>query len=117
MVLLVATLFWALWDEAYGQRPWKAFQGEWQHRYGAFLNTAQSTSAKCLKEVSATSDYQQLAQAADQAAAAAKNRKDELQKQIADLNAQILAVQSVFTDKRAYVNALTYELETDDSKS
>ena len=26
MVILMATLFWALWDEAFGQRPWKAFQ-------------------------------------------------------------------------------------------
>ncbi len=38
MVLLMATLFWALWDEAYGQRPWKAFQQEWKHRYTAFLS-------------------------------------------------------------------------------
>ena len=35
-----------------------------------------------------------------------------LQKQIADLSAQVCAVQSVFTDRRAYVNALTYEIET-----
>ena len=29
MVLLMASLFWALWDEAFGQRPWKAYQHEW----------------------------------------------------------------------------------------
>ena len=23
MVILMATLFWALWDESFGQRPWK----------------------------------------------------------------------------------------------
>src|SRR5581483_5723207 len=33
------------------------------------------------------------------------------------VNAKILAVQSVFTDRRAYVNALTYEMETDTSQS
>jgi len=116
MILLMATLFWALWDEAYGQRPWKAYQHEWKDRYTAFLNSAKSSSGKSLKEVTATSDYQQLEQAAKQAADNARSRKDELQKQITDLNAKILAVQAVFTDKRAYVNALTYELETDDSK-
>ena len=26
MVILMVTLFWALWDESFGQRPWKAFQ-------------------------------------------------------------------------------------------
>ncbi len=24
MMILMVTLFWALWDEAFGQRPWKA---------------------------------------------------------------------------------------------
>ena len=47
----------------------------------------------------------------------AKPRRDELQKQITDLSAKILAVQNVFTDRRAYVNALTYQLETETSAS
>ena len=34
-----------------------------------------------------------------------------------DLNAKILAVQNVFIDKRAYVNALTYQIETETSVS
>ena len=41
-ILLMATLFWALWDEAYGQRPWKAFQNEWKQRYTAFLDKTQT---------------------------------------------------------------------------
>ena len=45
-VILIGTLFWALYDEAWGQRPWKAFQDQWKDRYSAFLNTAKSTSAK-----------------------------------------------------------------------
>ena len=49
----MASLFWALWDEAYGQRPWKTYQKEWQQRYTAFLNTAKSSSGKSLKEVAA----------------------------------------------------------------
>ena len=38
-------------------------------------------------------------------------------KKLDDANARLLAVQSVFTDRRAYVNALTYELETSTSAS
>ena len=30
-ILLIITLFWALWDEAWGQRPWKAFQEQWKN--------------------------------------------------------------------------------------
>ncbi len=112
MVILMATLFWVLWDEAYGQRPWKAFQHEWKQRYGTFLKTAESKSAQSEKDAEQSTEYQQLEQAYQQAYQAAKPRRDELQEQIIDLNAKILAVQNVFIDKRAYVNALTYEIET-----
>jgi len=117
MVILMASLFWALWDEAYGQRPWKAFQNTWKDRYSAFLNTATSKSDKDLKTVESNSEYAQLLAASEQATNAAKPRKEELQKKIADLSAQVLAVQNVFTDKRAYVNYLTYHIETEDSAS
>ncbi len=117
MVILMATLFWVLWDEAFGQRPWKAFQHEWKQRYGTFLKTAESKSAQSEKDVEQSAEYQQLEQAYQQAYQAAKPRRDEFQEQITDLNAKILAVQNVFIDKRAYVNALTYEIETEKSVS
>jgi len=115
MILLMATLFWALWDEAYGQRPWKAFQHIWKERYLAFLKTAESKSTKAESNVEQNQDYRRLEAAYQQAYQAAGPRRDQLQKQISDLNARILAVQTVFTDRRAYVNALTYEMETDTS--
>ena len=62
MILLMATLFWALWDEGVGQRPWKAFQQEWKDRYGAFLKTAKSSSAQSEKEIEQSPEYQKLAQ-------------------------------------------------------
>ena len=117
MVILMATLFWALWDEDYGQRPWKAFQHEWKQRYSTFLKTAESKSVQSEKNVEQSADYQQVEQAYEQTYQAAKPRRDELQKQISDLNAKILAVQHVFVDKRAYVNAVTYQIETDPSAS
>ena len=117
MMILMVTLFWALWDESFGQRPWKAFQHEWKDRYSAFLNTARSKSSQSEKGVEQDSQYQQLEKAYKDAYETAKPRRDELQKQISDLSAKILAVQNVFTDRRAYVNALTYELETETSAS
>src|SRR5438105_8827272 len=117
MVSRVATLFSALWDESFGQRPWKAFQHEWKDRYAAFLNTTRSKSSQSVKDVQQNSQYQQLEQAYKDASETARPRRDELQKQITDLSAKILAVQNVFTDRRAYVNALTYQLETETSAS
>jgi len=116
-VLLVITLFWALWDEAWGQRPWKAFQETWKDRYSAFLNTARSKSAASEGDVEKNSDYASLyaawKKASEDSAAAARTAREKLD----DASARLLAVQSVFTDRRAYVNALTYELETSTGES
>src|SRR5437660_7163646 len=117
MVLLIASLFWALWDEGWAQRHWITYQKQWKERYGAFLKTAKSKSARSVSDLEKDSDYQKLEQAARQADAQAKPHREELQKQITDLSAKVLAVQNVFTDKRAYVNYLTYDIETESSAS
>lgn len=117
IALLMVTLFWALWDEAYGQRPWKAFQHEWKDRYSAFLKTARTKSDQSEKEIQQNSEYRELQQDVQQADQASKTQREQIQKQLNDLNARLLAVQSVFTDRRAYVNAITYRIETDTSPS
>ena len=95
-VILMATLLWALWDEAFGMRPWKAYQHVWKERYTAFLKTARSKSDASEREIEQNPDYQKLKEIVDQATRQATPRVRELQKQIGDLNAKILAVQSVF---------------------
>jgi cytochrome c551/c552 len=116
-VVLIITLFWALWDEAWGQRPWKAFQEQFKQRYTAFLNTARTKSQDSEKDVEKDPEYAELSaavkKATEDSSAAAKAAREKLD----DANARLLAVQSVFTDRRAYVNALTYELETSESAS
>jgi hypothetical protein len=117
MLILMATLFWALWDEDFGQRPWKAFQHEWKDRYSAFLKTARSQSSSSQKDIESSAEYQSLKQAFEQANQNAVPRSREINEKLRDLSAKILALQNVFTDRRAYVNALTYEIETDTSPS
>ena len=116
-VILIATLFWALYDEAWGQRPWKAFQDQWKDRYSAFLNSAKSKSAKSEESVEHDSQYATLKQSYQQAYQDSKAQAEEARRKLDDASARLLAVQSVFTDRRAYVNALTYELETSTSAS
>jgi len=116
-VLLVVTLLWALWDEGWGQRPWKEFQGQWKNRYSAFLKTERSKSVASEKDVENSPDYLALKQAYEQANAQAAPEAKAINEKLRDVNGRLLAVRSVFTDRRAYVNALTYELETDQSKS
>jgi cytochrome c551/c552 len=117
MLVLMVTLFWALWDEDFGQRPWKAFQNEWKTRYSAFLKNAHSQSDSSEKEVVSNPDYLALKQSYDQASQEAAPRIKEINEKLHDLGAQILAVQNTFTDRRAYVSASTYAIETETSDS
>ena len=120
MVILMATLFWALWDEDFGQRPWKAFQHEWKNRYSAFLKSARTQSATSEKEIENSADYQKLKKDYEDALQAATPRINELREKLRDVGAKILALQDGpghFTDRRAYVTALTYDIETTTSAS
>jgi cytochrome c2 len=110
-------LFWALWDEAFGQRPWKAFQEQWKTRYTSLLKTQKTKSAQVEKEIEQSSDYQALKQKYEQAGQQATARTKEIRTQLESVGANILAVQNVFTDRRAWVNARTYEMETATSSS
>ena len=88
-----------------------------EDRYSAFLNTARSKSATSEKDVEQNPDYVALKQAYDKAYQDSKAQATEARKAVDEVSARLLAVQSVFTDRRAYVNALTYEIETSTSAS
>src|SRR5262245_6982306 len=113
----MGTLFWALWDEDSGQRPWKFFQHEWKDRYLAFLSSARSKSNTSQKDVEDSAEYQKLKTSYDATVRETSPRIREINDQLRDLSAKILAVQNVFTDRRAYVSALTYSIETETSGS
>ncbi|MGH9498890.1 MAG: c-type cytochrome [Terriglobales bacterium] len=117
MVILMATLFWALWDEGYGQRPWKAFQHTWQTRYTAVLDKTISKSEASQAAVESSPDYQALKRVYDQAEEETKAPAAKIKEELADANGKLLAVRSVFTDRRAYVNAINYDIETSTSAS
>src|SRR5882762_7960396 len=94
MLVLMATLFWALWDEDFGQRPWKDFQKEWKDRYSTFLKTARSQSTTSQKDVEAASEYQTVKLSYEQASQSAASRMKEINEKLRDVGAKILAVQN-----------------------
>ena len=113
VVVLIGTLFWALWDEDFGQRPWKSFQHEWTARYLAFLSSAHSKSSASESDLENSPQYQTLKTRYESAMRETTPRVREINEKLRDLSAKILAVQNVFTDRRAYVTALTYSIETE----
>ena len=50
-LLLTLSIAWALYDEAFGQRPWKGMQREFVARYTRYLNSVKANSGKTEAEI------------------------------------------------------------------
>src|SRR2546429_9986995 len=88
--------------------------------FRSFLKTARTQSAQSQKEIENSPDYQKLKQDYEAASKSAESRINELRERLREVGAKILAVQDGpghFTDRRAYVTAVTYDIETTASSS
>lgn len=111
--LLVVTLAWALWDEIYGQRPWKAYQKRFVSIYTAYLKGLKPKQAGSEQAVRQLAEYQRLEQAIADAEKAAQPRIREIDREVNEiLTTRIMALTEVFQVARSKIGALTYELET-----
>ena len=116
-LLLILALLWSLYDEAYGQRPWKGDQGRFVQRYTAFLkNKKIPEQAEREKQIRESPEFQQIEQKVEEAEKAIASQLAEIDQQTQLLTAQIAAANKVFQDARGQVSALTYQLETASSE-
>ncbi len=111
-LLLIASLFWALYDEGYATRPWKRYQHLFQERYAAYLETLKGQSSTSRQEIEKSAEYQQLAESLQAAQEQAKPRITELTATLKKLDEDLAAVQAVFTVGKARVDADAYIVET-----
>src|SRR2546423_14444339 len=92
-LLLMVTVGWSLWDEIYGQRPWKSFQRQFVERYSSYLTKVKSKqAADAENQVKQSPEYQKLAADAAAADQATKPERDQINDQVALLTLQINAV-------------------------
>ncbi len=50
-LLLTISIAWALYDEAFGQRPWKGMQREFVARYTRYLDSIKNDAGKSETEI------------------------------------------------------------------
>ncbi|HEX9765052.1 MAG TPA: hypothetical protein VGA39_07185, partial [Candidatus Acidoferrales bacterium] len=110
-ILLLLSLFWALYDEFYGLRPWKDYQERFAQVYGKFLDKAiaDQTAKETALEQSPT--YQKLNTELEAARAAIKPREDEINAELAFIDRRLLALTSTYSEMRGEIGALTYQAE------
>ncbi|HEV2799199.1 MAG TPA: c-type cytochrome [Pyrinomonadaceae bacterium] len=113
-LLLMASLAWALYDEAYGQRPWKSMQQEFVSRYNRYLRRLKRTGTQSEKEVKESDAYKQLDLAVREAEQAAAPRKKEINDEVKFIDRQLAAITDPFQNKRGYITVVNYRIETSD---
>lgn len=111
-LLLTLSLAWALWDEAFGQRPWKGIQKEFVGRYTRYLKSIKSQAGKTEAEVKESAEYQQLADEAQAALEQVKPETSDVDKQVSLIQKQIDAVTDPFQNQRGRLTVISYNIET-----
>ncbi|HEX3143156.1 MAG TPA: hypothetical protein VHQ64_04240 [Pyrinomonadaceae bacterium] len=112
VVLLMLCTGWALFDEGFGQRPWRPMQQEFVRRYTAYLKSIRRSAGASEAEIKETPDYQQLANDAQASLDKVKDQVSDIDKQVAAIQAKLDAVTDPFQNQRGRLVVLTFKLET-----
>ncbi|HEX8707095.1 MAG TPA: hypothetical protein VF723_02440, partial [Pyrinomonadaceae bacterium] len=116
-LLLIGVLAWALYDEAYGQRPWKQAQQEFAQRYGRYLNRLKKRGNPTEKEIKESEDYQRLDAEARAARESINPQKQENDRRIKIIEEQLAAVTDPFQDARGRITVINYKVEQADGSA
>jgi hypothetical protein len=112
VLLLMLSTGWALYDEGFGQRPWKPMQQEFVKRYTRYLRSIRNNAGKSETEVKETPEYQQLDEAARASLDKVKADIAERDKKVSAIQAKLDAVTDPFQNQRGRIVVITFKLET-----
>jgi len=112
IVLLMLCTLWALYDEGFGQRPWRPMQQEFVRRYTAYLRSIRKNAGASEAEIKQTPEYQQLADDAQASLDKVKDQIADIDKHVGAIQAQLDAVTDPFQNQRGRLVVLTFKLET-----
>jgi len=114
--ILMLTVAWSLYDEFYGLRPWRKYQGEFSSAYSTYLDKQYQQRKTDEQKFYATPTYVKMAADIKAATDAARAQDQQIGQQIDLLDRQRAAMTDSFTNSRGLVGSLAYQLEQIDEK-
>jgi hypothetical protein len=111
-LLLTGVLAWALYDEAFGQRPWKSAQREFVERESRYLRRLRKTARTTEKEIKESEEYRKLDEEAKAAQDEVKPRRQEIEKEVRKIEAELNAITDPFQGARGELSVINYQVET-----
>jgi len=116
-LLLTISIAWALYDEAFGQRPWKGMQREFVSRYSKYLDSIKANAGKSETEIKESPEYQQLKADEDAARAAVDPEIQEINKKVALAQTKLDAITETFQNQRGRLTVINYNVEISQGKA
>ncbi len=110
-LLLTISIAWSLYDEAFGQRPWKGMQREFVSRYTKYLDSIKADAGKTEAEVKQSPEYQKLDEDAKAARAAVQSEYDKLGASVKLAQAKLDAITDTFQNQRGHLTVINYNVE------
>src|SRR5688572_1146392 len=110
-LLMTISIVWALYDEAFGQRPWKSMQREFVSRYTRFLDSIKTKSGRSETEVKESPEYQQLDAEATAAREEVEPRSKEIDANVERVQRRLDAITEPFQNQRGRLTVITYNIE------
>jgi len=111
-LLMTLSIAWALYDEAFGQRPWKGMQKEFVSRYAHYLDRIKANAGKSETEIKESPEYQQLDEAEKAARAEVDPEIKQIDSEVAVIQRKLDAVTDPFQNQRGRLTVINYNIET-----
>jgi cytochrome c2 len=111
-LLLTISIAWALYDEAFGQRPWKGMQREFVSRYTRYLDSIKANAGKSEKEIRESPEYQQLDAEYTAAMEQVAPETKQIDVEVARVQKKLDAVTEPFQNQRGRLTVINYNVET-----
>src|SRR5437762_8718734 len=110
-LLLTAVLAWSLYDEAFGQRPWKGIQQQFVTPYTKYLKSIKTQAGKTEAQVKEDPEYQQLDSDAQSALEKVKPDIADIDHKVVEIQRQLDAVTEPFQNQRGKLTVINYDVE------
>ena len=111
-LLLMATLLWALYEEATGLRPWRSYQAEFAQLYRQALSKLKPQRANQEKDVYSSEGYQALSAQLQEIEEKIQPELAAIEQQERALSRRLAVITKPFTTARSRIQAKIYEVET-----
>ncbi|HZN08364.1 MAG TPA: hypothetical protein VFB65_16320, partial [Pyrinomonadaceae bacterium] len=111
-LLMTISIVWALWDEAFGQRPWKSMQREFVSRYTRYLDSIKAKSGQTEKEIRESPEFIQLDDAVTAANQEIDPRRKEIDTTVERVQKKLDAITEPFQNQRGRLTVIGYNIET-----